>query len=668
MDRDLSAFLVQLSIAIHKSATYPPGHPLVAAAVDVALKSLTELLRQRPALALGVTRTQIVIDGEGTDPTHPVLRELAQRLYRCQLGGLSFSLGLEAEELTGALRAMSGDAAGLAAADPAIWPHIGLHALAFDQLRLAGGEGDGGEGQGGDKPSRLWTDLVGAALGLGTDAGSHADPRLLAAAIDARAGERGFAQTVTRQLLALSRQSRLGGGQDNRLVSKQHAELFATIKPETLQRLLQFSPDPAQREQLLVELSRSMPVGAVMELLRAASEANQQTISHGLLRILAKLAAHAQAHQEEEAQNEADDSLREMVRELVGDWALKDPNPEIYSEMLEGLARPPSAGASASGRQAKAGEGEEPLRLVETALELGTWGASIGTAVATLIEREEVPALLGLLAQSPDGDPVAERLWSLLPLQGELRRALAGAEPDAALVERLLPRLGLEATDPLLDALAEANSRALRRRLLTWLTRLGPGIGPMVIARLDSPQWYVLRNMLVLLAGVDSWPSGFSPAAHLTHADARVRREALKLALRTPELRDQAICTGLTDGDELILRTALATALDACPPEAAPLLVDQLESHAQPPDVRLLVVRVLSMLPVPEARDCLVRRVQGRRRWMLWRRLAPKSPETVAALAGLAGRWRGDPAAANVLRLAQSSRDPELRAAAGGAG
>lgn len=666
MDRDLSAFLVQLSIAIHKSATYPPGHPLAAAAVDVAFKSLTELLRRRPVLALGVTRTQIVIDAEGTDPTHPVLRELAQRLYRCQLGGLSFSLGLDAEELTGVLRAMSGDAAGLAAADPATWPHIGLHALAFDQLRLADGEGNGGggEGQGGDKPSRLWTDLVGAALGLGSEATPHADPRLLAAAIDARAGERGFAQTVTRQLLALSRQTRMGGGQDTRMVSKLLAELLASTKPQTLRRLLQFAPDAAQREQLLVELSRSMPVNAVMELLRAASEANQQTISHGLLRILAKLAAHAQS-QDDEAQSEADDSLRDMIRELVDDWALKDPNPEVYSDMLEGLARPTS---NAAARHAKGAEAEEPLRLVETALELGTWGASIGAAVTTLIEREEVPALLRLIAQTPDGDPAAEALWSLLPLQGELRRALAGTEPDAALVERLLPRLGLDATDPLLDALAEADSRALRRRLLTWLTRLGPGIGSMVMARLDSPHWYVIRNMLVLLTGMDPWPSGFSPAAFLTHADARVRREALKLALRTPELRDQAICTGLTDGDELILRTALATALDGCPMEAAPLLVDQLESHAQPADLRLLLVRVLAMLPSTAARDCLVRRVQGRRRWMLWRRLAPKSPEMVAAVAGLAGRWGVDPAAANVLRLARSSRDAEVRAAAGAAG
>jgi hypothetical protein len=662
VDRDLSAFLVQLSIAIHKSATYPPGHPLAAAAVGVSLKSLNELLRRRPVLALGVTRTQIIIDGEGTDATHPVLRELAQRLYRCQLGGLSFSLGIELEELTSVLRAMSGDAATLAAIDPATMPHIGMHALAFDQLRLA--EGEGGEGQSGaDKVSRLWSDLVGAALGLATDDGSHADPRLLAAAIDARANEPGFAQRVTRQLLALSRQSRLGGGQDGRVANKQLADLLASLRPETLHRLLQFSPDPEQRDQLLVELSRSMPVSAVVELLRAASDANQQTISHGLLRILGKLAANAESH-DEAAKAEADESLRDMVRELVDDWTLKDPNPEVYTEMLEGLSRP---GAGSAVRQAKASEGAEPRRLVETALELGTWGSSIGTAVTAMIAREEVPALLSVLAQTPDGDPIGEKVWALLPLQDELRRALSGSDPDAALVERLLPRLKLEATDPLIDALTQADSRALRRRLLTWLTHLGPGIGPRVMARLDSPHWYVLRNMLVLLGGMEPWPAGFSPATYLAHTDARVRREALKLALKTPELRDLAICTGLTDGDELILRNALAAALDGCPTEAAPLMVDQLESHTLPADVRLLIVRVLAMLPAPEARDCLVRRVQGRRRWMLWKRLAPKSPETIAALTGLAGRWGRDPKAADVLRQARNSRDADVRAAAGGA-
>jgi hypothetical protein len=137
------------------------------------------------------------------------------------------------------------------------------------------------------------------------------------------------------------------------------------------------------------------------------------------------------------------------------------------------------------------------------------------------------------------------------------------------------------------------------------------------------------------------------------------------LALKAPDLRDQAICTGLTDGDDLILRTALAAALDGCPPEAAPVLVDQLESRTLPADLRLQLVRVLASIHAPAARDCLIRRALIRRRWLPWKRLAPKSPETLAAIAGLAGQWKDDPGAADVLRLAGSSGDAEVRAAAG---
>ena len=149
------------------------------------------------------------------------------------------------------------------------------------------------------------------------------------------------------------------------------------------------------------------------------------------------------------------------------------------------------------------------------------------------------------------------------------------------------------------------------------------------------------------------------------HADARVRREALKLALRVPQLRDAAICTGLTDGDDLILRTALAAALDGCPLEAGPLLIDQLESRSQTADVRVQIVRVLGSLRSPVARDCLIRRALSRRRWLPGRRLGAKSPELVAAISGLAAQWANDPAAADVLRLAGKSPDPEIRGAAG---
>jgi hypothetical protein len=42
----------------------------------------------------------------------------------------------------------------------------------------------------------------------------------------------------------------------------------------------------------------------------------------------------------------------------------------------------------------------------------------------------------------------------------------------------------------------------------------------------------------------------------------------------------------------------------------------------------------------------------------------PKSPEILAIVAALARSWREDKAAAEVLRLAQSSGDAEIRAVA----
>jgi hypothetical protein len=333
--------------------------------------------------------------------------------------------------------------------------------------------------------------------------------------------------------------------------------------------------------------------------------------------------------------------------------------------MLEGFARPAGVPRGTPRPISKPSETAELLRLVQMALELGISGGPVIAAVDSLVEQRETPALLDLLAHAPPGDSAAEAVWARLPARDELRRLLLQEEPDPALVDRLLRRLGLDAAEPLLDALAEADSRPTRRRLLTWLAQLGPAVGPMILARLDSPHWYVLRNMLVLLGGIEPWPEGFTPAAYLIHADARVRREALKLALRVPELRDEGICTGLADGDDLVRRTALAAALDGCPIAAAPLLIYQLESRGQAPDVRVQIVRVLGTIPTPATRDCLIRRALARRRWLPGRRLAPKSPEMVAAIAGLATRWPDDPAARDVLRLAAKSADPEIRAALG---
>src|SRR2546429_2351025 len=93
LSRDLADFLIELSIALHKHAMYPEGHPSLAPAAAGVTRRAERLLQDRSTLSLGVARQQLVIEGVATDPKHPVLAELAGRLHPPHLGAMTFRGG-----------------------------------------------------------------------------------------------------------------------------------------------------------------------------------------------------------------------------------------------------------------------------------------------------------------------------------------------------------------------------------------------------------------------------------------------------------------------------------------------------------------------------------------------------------------------------------------------
>ena len=80
-----------------------------------------------------------------------------------------------------------------------------------------------------------------------------------------------------------------------------------------------------------------MAVDSVVKILKAAADASGQTISHGLVRMLSKLATHAELGQEH-VRPLADGALREQVDQLLSGWKLDDPNPDAYGKTLQYLA------------------------------------------------------------------------------------------------------------------------------------------------------------------------------------------------------------------------------------------------------------------------------------------------------------------------------------------
>jgi hypothetical protein len=256
-------------------------------------------------------------------------------------------------------------------------------------------------------------------------------------------------------------------------------------------------------------------------------------------------------------------------------------------------------------------------------------------------------------------------LWTRVTSPDVVRQLASSEPPDFSTIDRVLPRLPVDAFQPLLDVLGASESRTTRRGLLDRLTRAPRELGGVISARLsgDVP-WYVVRNLLLILDGLPGLPDGFSTATYMAHPDVRVRREAVKVALKIPAEREAALLGALRDPDPRMARLGLTAALDQCPGGAVPLVTAIAQSSAIASELRVLAIKVLGRAGTPAALGALLQIVDGGTNWLGRRRLAARSLEVLAALMALAAGWRNDREAAGWLELAASSPDPDVRNAA----
>ncbi|MFI5234226.1 MAG: hypothetical protein ACHQXA_00815 [Gemmatimonadales bacterium] len=673
LSRELATFLVEFSIALHKTQIYPAGHPLLDASVAGFTERVHQLLEDRSSLSLGVARHQLVIEGIATDPNNPLLRELALKLHRHHLGAIKFTQGLEFPEIAEFLAVLatdshlSGSPLGRGDADELRrWPNVWLFPLAYDQLELIEEEADPSgapatRAEASGRSGQLWVGLASAALAgetSGEVAPASAEPGEVARAIDEHARETTYDQVIVGYLLQIADEVKDNVDPAASGLQRRVSRLVSALRPETLRRLLEMGGDAAQRRRFVLDASQGMAVSAVVELVKAAADTSHQSISHSLVRLLSKFAAHAEVGAPE-GRKEADHALRDNVRQLLSGWELNDPNPDQYTDILEAMSRDAIARRPAMPEQEC-----EPSRLIEMAIEVDVLGESVRRAVDIRVAAGELPAVLDTLERAPRVNGTVATLWEYLATTDRLRELLALAEIPFSLVDRLAVRLGSEAAEPMLEAYAAAESRTVRRKLHDRLAQLGPGIGDQVVARLIDTPWFVQRNMLSLLGAMPSWPEGFSPEPWVRHADARVRREAYRLAFRLPDRRDAAVNAAIADADEAVLRLGLTAALESCPPAAIPRITAVANDSARGEAVRGLALRVLGGVRSPATLALLLDYTMTKQGIFRRDRLAPRSVESLAALAALAQHWAAHAEARAVLDLAAKSEDAEIRAAA----
>ncbi|MGH7546078.1 MAG: hypothetical protein ACREKI_07840 [Gemmatimonadota bacterium] len=668
LSRDLSDFLVEFSIALQNRAMYPDGHPFLSRSTGTVLDRLALLLHERASLSLGVARRQLVIEGVATDPSHPVLASLANKLHSHHIGAVTFSRDLSASELT--------DVLGLLAHEPEpgerplglgppeqlqAWAHVRLYPLTYDQLQLLEGEDE----DRGSRSERLWLGLARAALAAEEAGGElpSVEPTVVAQAINEHPRAVAYDQVIVGYLLQIAGELKHEAGSGADSARHRISRMVKALQPETLQRLVQMGGDFSQRQAFVLDAIQGFSVDAVLEIVKAAAEASHQTVSHAFTRLLSKLAVHADKGNAW-IRAEADAAIRDQVRQLIQGWTLEDPNPSKYTRALEGMARS-APGHDAAGEQVRS---PEPPQVLQMCLEVDAIGPALWRAVETMMQQGRLSLLLGILEGAPAGNRTAEEVWRHAGTLDQVTRLLQDEPVDFESLDRILTKKGLAAAAPLLQALTESESRATRRAVFDRLARIGPDVGPLVVERLADPRWYVQRNLLALLGEFELWPKGFYPGPWARHSDPRVRREALKLMLRVPADRDRALCDTLKDADARIAQIGLAAAQDGFPAEAVPFLARQAGNPSLSAELRALAVRLLRDSHTAEALDALLAATSSGKTLVLRRpKLRPKSPGMLAALAALEAGWSSNPRAAKVLGRARRSRDPEVRAVARGA-
>ncbi|MEP7325938.1 MAG: hypothetical protein ABI836_08325 [Gemmatimonadota bacterium] len=663
LPRELTDFLVELANAINKHAMYPDGHPVLLTVADALARSLGLIFRDRAAIAMGISPTQIIIAGLTTDTSQVLVRDLAARLHRRNIGAIKLYRGVEPSEIVDLLRVVARDSATSDDGAPMErrWPHIRLHPVSYSQLELVGDIAEAGKAS--SWATTLWLGLAVAALETEAETESGATPAALAQAIDARKGDDEYGQRIAGQLTDLLDACRARGGAEAMALESQISRLIGSMAPETLERLVSLEPNEAERKRFLLEMSQAMAVDAVLDLVQAAARATSRTISPALVQLLGKMANHAQ-EPASDVRVKAELAFRQQVRSLIegwDEWEQKDPAPDDYQRTLTQLA--------AAGKGPLRGPSHnyecEPERTLQLSLEVGVGTDATREAAGRLLESGELRLLLDLLDRSPNYGLAAELRHQVITPES-LGRALQKSSVDFTAIATMVRLVGAPALPMLLDQLEQAPDPETLQQYVAMLKGLGDGLGEAAVGRLAGAQWPAQRNLLTLLAALPGVPADFQPAEFTRNPDPTIRNISLRILLGGGSTRGRAICDALAGEDTATVRLGIAAAVEGCPPAAVPLLIRQIEQGDFEPGVKAAAIRAIAPVKLPLVVDFLVGLSTTRTLWLRRKRLAHRSPQVIAAVTGLGRHWAQHPRAREVLGMARAHAEAEFRAAATG--
>ncbi|HEY4101249.1 MAG TPA: hypothetical protein VGM20_10260 [Gemmatimonadales bacterium] len=631
----LEQALREFANALIKSAMYPPGHRFVIHSAEALIDRLSTLLLDRESFTIGVTPRGLLVDGAAVEGLPPALREFAVRLHRKNVGTVQFTPGIDAAELAAMLSALAAsDADEKVGREGIRLAHIRVEPLTYDVLAFADPLVDS------DIDDIFWGQLVEAAFGLRiAELESLPTASQIAEHITARVENADSARRVYQALAAFStalaaRGERAGGNAKRRFV-----DVLGALSRPTTARLVAAAPTPSARRRFLRETLSLVPPAVLMQVLESVADADGEPISPQLRWLLGKLAGGGG----EELPADGSGAFASQVVGLVEQWDGVPPQQDEGTDPRLGI---------------------EPARVVAAGLDLGVASPSVFTAARALAGHGQLGEVLALLDHAENDPEIVRVIADAVLDPGLLSRLLHEEVLDFPLIERVVKQSSASAITPLVDALAAAPERPTRRRLLDLLIRIGPPGESALMARLESANWQVVRNILVVLSQYPAIANPEPIVKELEHPEIRVRQEALKVLVRQPATQARAVTVALEGGEESLVRIALSALAPVCPPAHVASVLSLLARTN--PELQLQAVHVLSTVRTPLVVPQFLALVRSRSGMFRRLRLLAPTPVMLAALRVLATQWASHRPVVAVLQLAARSSDPTIRGAVRG--
>jgi hypothetical protein len=666
-DPTLQQLLMRLTGALNRRRAYAATHPMVVAAEQQLHESAVSVLVAKPVLTVGVMKTELLIDGEPYVTRSAYARELAMRLHRRGVGAITLQVGMPLAQLRDMLAWLATDAVSDGDFDadrPPVLSTISVTRVAYDQLTL--GDVERAVQATGEQ---LWRSLAEIAGGLtpAGDAGGDGSPHtphdkaaVLAILRDA-VTDPDVARRTAIAFMDLAAQGISAPPEGRVRIGEQLFNALETLGASSFGPVIRSLGEKSVQQRFISQVVDVLPVAAVANWLQIAAQAQDQQMSHHMLRLMAKLSGFAEGRPSAGTES----VFRGAAQDLVKGWVLDDPNPEEHVALLDRIALH---------ERVKPGDPDAPVvprtviessRLTQMALEINICGDDAKAAAAALVLAGEGPELLNWVEYAAESaTATAKQLLQIATSDSAIRQLLLSEPVDRLQARALLERLDLTAAETLLDVLEAAEARGTRMIVRQRLADFGAGITPNLMARLESAPWFLVRNILTVLHDIaegqgDDGAGMDSMARLLEHAQVQVRTEAFRVLLLNPRSRDMAIRRALNDDNERMVMLALQALTDApdapakLPPHIVAELIAMVDSGKQNDIVRARVVRTLADTRSDTIRDWLMGLVVRRSRILRRMTLAEPTQTATAALQVLQRVYALEPNVQQLIALAR---------------